>query len=96
MKVFIIAAWLVLSIAVLGAAVTGWSPTGDPGPQTYPAVVLSDASAMTQQMSAPAGAAPTYRGHTADEQLRLSADAGFVRQLEAYQAGIDRMLARIP
>lgn len=96
MKAFIVAAGLVLSIAVLGAALSGSSSTGRSGAQTYSTVVLAQALAMTAQMSAPAQAGPAYQAHAGDEQLRLSADPAFVRQLEAYQAGIDRMLARTP
>lgn len=96
MKRLVVAAGLALSIAVLGAAVNGSSPTRTTVTQTHPAVVLYEAAVMTQQMSAPAGAAPTYRGHAGDEQLRLSTHPGFVRQLEAYQTAIDRMLARNP
>lgn len=95
MKRLVVAAGLALSVAVLGAAVNGSSP-GTSVTQTYPAVVLSEAAVMTQQMSAPAGVAPTYRGHVGDEQLRLSTHPGFVRQLEAYQTAVDRMLARTP
>lgn len=50
---------------------------------------------MAQQMS---GEQPLsgheYHNHADDEQLRLSSDPQFVREVEAYQAQIDRMLAR--
>lgn len=95
MRILIAVTGLVLCAVLLGAVLSGSAPTAS-GTQTYPSVVLAQAAGMTQQMSAPAGVAPTYQPHAGDEQLRLSADVGFVRQLEAYQAGIDRMLARTP
>ena len=96
MKIVIAVNGLVLCAVLLGAVPSGSAPTAASGTQPYPSVVLARAAGMTQQMSAPAGVAPTYQPHAGDEQLRLSAAPGFVRQLEAYQAGIDRMLARTP
>ena len=93
MKTLIALTALILGAVLLGA-LGGSAPAGISGTQPYSTVVLAGAAGMTQQMSAPAGIAPTYQAHAGDEQLRLSADPGFVRQLEAYQAGIDRMLAR--
>jgi hypothetical protein len=52
---------------------------------------------MTQQMSVlgpPSG--HEYHAHAGDNQLRLSSNSEFVRQIEAYQNQIDRMLARTP
>ena len=96
MKALILVSGLVLCAVLLGAGVSGTAPTAASGTQVYPTAVLAQAAGMTQQMSAPAGVAPTYQPHAGDEQLRLSVDPRFVRQLEAYQAGIDRMLARTP
>lgn len=96
MKTLIAVTGLVLCAVLLGVALSGSAPTAASGPQAYPTAVLAQAAGMTQQMSAPAGVAPTYQPHAGDAQLRLSADLGFLRQLEAYQAGVDRMLARTP
>lgn len=79
-------------LAVAAASIDGGSSPSTPA--TYSTEVLTKASAMTQQMSAPADPAHAYHLHTTDEPLPLSSDPAFVRQLEAYQAGIDRMLAR--
>lgn len=94
MKPLLVVAGLVLAavLAVTAASVGGGPSTSTPA--TYPAEILASASAMTQQMSAPADPAHAYHLHGADQQLQLSADPAFLRQLEAYQAGIDRMLAR--
>ncbi len=48
---------------------------------------------MTQTMSAP-GANTGAQKHRGDDQLRHSSDPAFLRDLEAHQADIDRMLAR--
>ena len=37
-----------------------------------------------------------WADHAGDEQLRLASNPGFVREIEAYQNQIDRMLARTP
>jgi hypothetical protein len=92
MRVLIVVVGLVLSVAVLGALPVASPPTAT----TYPEAVLARASAMTQQMSVTTGSAHAFHPHTGDEQLRLSADPAFLRRLEAYQADIDRMLARRP
>ena len=71
-------------------------PTGATA-QVYSVDVLGRASAMTQQMSTPVGlTGHEYHLHGDDEQLRLSTDPEFTRELEAYQQQIDRMLARTP
>lgn len=82
-------------VAVLAVAAVGGDGGSSPAtPATYSSEVLAGASAMTQQMSVSADPAHGYHPHADDEQLRLSSDPAFLRQLEAYQAGIDRMLAR--
>ena len=96
MRTLIAVTGFVLGAVLLGAVLSGSAPTPAVGTQTYSTVVLVRAAGMTQQMSAPAGVAPTYGAHAGDEQLLLSTNPGFLRQLEAYQAGIDRMLARTP
>ena len=94
MKPLLLVAGLVVAAALVfaGASSDGGSSTSVP--VTYSTEILAGASAMTQQMSAPADRAHVYHLHAGDQQLQLSADPAFVRQLEAYQAGIDRMLAR--
>ena len=91
---------LVAVIALVGATSdsSGTVPANAPAGATaraYSDEVLSRASAMTQQMSTPTpSTGHEYHAHAGDEQLRLSSNAGFVRELEQYQADIDRMLAR--
>lgn len=52
---------------------------------------------MTQQMSVDGPiSGHEYHGHTGDEQLRLSTDPEFTRELEVYQQRVDQMLARTP
>ena len=98
MKLLVALMGLALAAVLTAAAVSGPSGTAGPRPpaaaSTYPSQTLAGASAMTGQMSAPGNAAHDYHLHAGDEQLRLSSDPAFVRQLEAYQADIDRMLAR--
>lgn len=94
MKPLVLVAGLVLAVVLATGAASGDGGSSASTPATYPAQVVADASAMTQQMSAPADPAHAYHLHSQDEQLQLSADPAFLRQLEAYQAGIDRMLAR--
>ena len=93
---------LVAVIALVGI-LSGSPRSGAPAPPTgaaarvYSDAVLSRASAMTQQMSSPAGlTGHEYHLHGGDEQLRLSTDPEFTREVEAYQHQIDRMLARRP
>lgn len=96
MKRLALIAGLALASGIAASTLTG--PAAPPAP-TYPGEVVAGASAMTQQMSAatdPSDPAHAYHPHAADEQLRLSSDPAFVRQLEGYQAAIDRMLARTP
>ena len=89
---------IILLAALVGppadTAVTTTPPASTSG---YAGDALSRASAMTQQMSSPGPiTGHEYHGHTADEQLRLSANPAFVRELEAYQNQIDQMLAKTP
>lgn len=76
--------------------------SGNPTPRPQATRVYSDdtlrqASAMTQQMSVPGALnGHEYHNHGTDEQLRLSSDPEFARELESYQYEIDRMLARTP
>lgn len=60
---------------------------------TYDHDQLQRAAQMTQNMSAP-NANTDAQYHRGDEQLSRSSDPAFVRDLEAHQADIDRMLAR--
>ena len=76
------------------------APDGGTGGQPPPAYVgvydhdqLQRDAQMTQNMSSP-GASTEAQYHRGDEQLRHSSDPAFVRELEAHQADIDRMLAR--
>ena len=80
----------VITVGALGSSEP--SPSGGPGP--YPRDVVARASVMTEQMSGPTDAAHAYHLHAGDEQLRLSADPAFVRQVESYRDDLDRMLAR--
>ena len=93
---------LVVVIALVGATSSPpgsgarQAPAGATAP-AYSSEVLSRASAMTQQMSAPGPlTGHEYHVHAGDEQTRLSSSPEFVRELEAYQSQIDRMLARTP
>ena len=94
MKPLALAVGLLLAAVLTGAALSGSAGPSSAIPATYSHEVLSRASAMTEQMTASADPAHAYHPHAGDEQLRLSSDPTFVRQLEAYQAAIDRMLAR--
>lgn len=93
---------LVAVLALVGALARSPGSSGTTTPAGSPTRVYSDdvlsrAGAMTQQMSAPGPlTGHEYHLHGGDEQLRLSSDAEFVRELEAYQAQIDKMLARTP
>ena len=91
-----------LAVVVFAAMIVAGITTDGPTPQTvrppasaYDPHVVARAGAMTQQMS---GNRPLsgheYHNHAGDEQLRLSSNPQFVRAVEAYQAQIDRMLAR--
>lgn len=60
---------------------------------TYDHNQLQRDAQMTQNMSAP-NALTDSQYHRNDEQLSHSSDPAFVRDLEAHQADIDRMLAR--
>lgn len=88
-----------LVLAAIAAALSGTAGSAvssSPPPAAYSSDVVAGASAMTQQMSVSTDPAHAYQPHAGDEQLRLSADPAFLRQLEAYQSAIDRMLARTP
>lgn len=89
---------VVLFVAMVAAGITSDGPgerSGSPAGGAYDTHTVARAAAMTQQMS---GDRPLsgheYHSHAGDEQLRLASNAQFVRALEAYQAQIDRMLAR--
>lgn len=99
MKPLALLAGLVLAAIVAAVSLSGTAGSAvssSPPPAAYSSDVVAGASAMTQQMSVSTDPAPVYQPHAGDEQLRLSADPAFVRQLEAYQTAIDRMLARTP
>jgi hypothetical protein len=90
-----------LALAAIVAATTLSGTPGPPGSSsparaTYSIDVVAGASAMTQQMAVSTDPAHAYQPHAGDEQLHLSADPAFLRQLEAYQSAVDRMLARTP
>lgn len=100
MKILIgIAALIFAAMIVVGITSEGsTAPTAPTAPATvgvYDAATVARAGAMTQQMG---GDQPLsgheYHNHAGDEQLRLSANPQFVREVEAYQAQINRMLAR--
>ena len=104
MRRIVIAAVGLIAIIVLVGALSSPSPSS-PTPASagatasvYSDDVLSRASAMTQQMSVNGPVSGhEYHPHATDEQLQLSqTDPEFVRELEAYQYQIDRMLARTP
>ena len=83
----------VIAVTVILAGFAGGGPSGGP----YPDEVLSRASQMTQEMSVPGAlSGHEYHAHAGDEQLRLSSNPEFVREIEDYQTQIDRMLARTP
>jgi hypothetical protein len=60
---------------------------------TYDHDQLQRDAQMTQNMSTP-NANTDAQYHRNDEQLTHSSDPAFVRDLEAHQADVDRMLAR--
>lgn len=91
----------VLVAVIISAGITSEDPTARPvRPVTfvaghYDADTVARAGVMTQQMGGdgpPSG--HEYHKHAADEQLQLSSDPQFVREVEGYQAQVDRMLAR--
>lgn len=95
-----IAITLVALLAVLGlvwtASMSAGTASSQPG-SSYPDTVLSQASLMTQQMSVPGRlTGHEYHIHAGDGQLQLSSNPGFIREIDAYQNQIDRMLARTP
>lgn len=97
---------IIAVVAVLALIGVGWAVSSSSGHAegagaksgaSYSDAVLSRASQMTQQMSVlgpPSG--HEYQAHAGDPQLRLSSSPEFVREIEAYQNQIDRMLARRP
>ena len=99
MKALVLLAGLVLAAIVATGAMSGTAGpavSSSPPPAAYSSDVVAGASAMTQQMSVSTDPAHAYHPHACDEQLRLSGDPAFLRQLEAYQTAVDRMLARTP
>lgn len=78
---------------------TATGPDGGTGAKTpvytgaYDHETLQVDAQMTQDMSRP-DANTDAQYHRRDEQLGHSSNPGFVRDLEAHQAEIDRMLAR--
>ena len=70
---------------------------GTPSRSSYSGVYNHDqlqrGAQMTQNMSTP-NANTDSQYHRGDEQFGHSSDSAFVRDLEAHQAQIDRMLAR--
>ena len=97
MKILIGLAALLFTI-IIGAGIASDGPTGRTAPPAagvYDADTVARAGAMTQQMSVDGPlSGHEYHNHAGDEQLRLSSDPQFVREIEVYQAQIDRMLAR--
>ena len=71
----------------------GGAPSRPAYSGTYDHDQLQRDAQMTQNMSAP-NANTDAQYHRNDEQLSHSSDPAFVRDLEAHQADIDRMLAR--
>jgi hypothetical protein len=99
MKALAIVGGLVLAAIVAAAALSGTAASpvsSSPARAAYSSDVVAGASAMTQQMAVSTDSTHAYQPHAGDEQLRLSADPAFLRQLEAYQSAVDRMLARRP
>jgi len=99
MKIMIgLVALFFVGIVAIGAASTPRDANGASTPaagNVYSSDALARASTMTQGMSVNAPiSGHEYHGHTSDEQLRLSADPEFTNELEVYQQGVDRMLAR--
>lgn len=92
---------VVLVAVTIGASITSGTSTARPSRPVAPAAghydagAVARAGAMTQQMS---GDRPMsgheFHNHAGDEQLKLSSDPQFVREVEGYQAQVDRMLAR--
>jgi hypothetical protein len=97
---------IITVVAVFALVGVGWAVSSTSGHSegagaksgtSYSDAVLSRASQMTQQMSVPGPpSGHEYHAHAGDEQLRLASNPGFVREIEAYQNQIDRMLARTP
>ncbi len=91
------------SIALVGAFALPFrsgtrSPTSTGATsRVYSDDVLSRANSMTQLMSVPSPiTGHEYHLHANDEQLQLSSDPEFVRELEAYRHQVDRLLGRSP
>lgn len=84
----------VLTLAAVSAPDDG---TGTPSPPSYSGTYehpqLQRDVQVTQNMSTP-NANTDSQFHRNDEQLSSSSDPAFVRDLEAHQADINRMLAR--
>jgi hypothetical protein len=84
-------------VLTLAAATEPDGGTRPPSPPAYSGTYdhnqLQRDAQMTQNMSAP-NANTDSQYHRSDEQLSHSSDPAFVRDLEAHQADIDRMLAR--
>lgn len=99
MRVFI-ALVIVFFIGVIAVgASTSQTDTGTSRPPaaaaTYAPSVVARAGAMTEQMSIDGPiSGHEYHGHTGDEQLRLSTDPEFAREVASYQQQVDQMLAR--
>lgn len=74
------------------AIAAGVAPAPD-GPLASHSVLIR-ANQMTQQMPVPGPLSGHEYAHAGDEQLQLSANPEFLREIEAYQDQIDRMLAR--
>jgi hypothetical protein len=84
----------VLTLAALSGPDAGDGTTSRPPyGGAYGHDELQRGAQMTQNMSAP-NAHTDSQYHRGDEQLARSSDPAFVRDLEAHQADIDRMLAR--
>lgn len=98
-KMFILALLLLSALVVIG---TLSAPGSTGGPQITSSVrpadqaTLQQDAAMTQVMSVPTASGPMQTYGTFDAQLGRSQSPAFVRQLERYQAEIDRMLGRLP
>lgn len=79
-RILMVAAASIAALALMGVVV---ATTGEGTPGVCPDDVLSRSSRMTQEMSVPGPlSGHEYHVHAGDEQLRLSQDPGFVRELE--------------
>lgn len=87
---------VVISVGVLTAPATtapgARQATLSAGPADE--ATLQQDAAMTQAMSLPGAGGPMQTYAIVDAQLKHSRSAAFVLQLQQYQTGIDRMLAR--